>query len=259
MLWALAATGMVAYMSATFLHLGSLFKERPWMARGANIATAVGLVVHLGLVVALIVTESAAALLTVQGGVLLGGLGLAAVYLLAGWRMQLWTLGSLVLPLCALSVMASRFGHEPSTPSTDSLVLPIHIILAMLGTLAFAMAFAAAVLYVITERQLKAKRFGPWLRRLPSLDKLDTLGVRVVLAGFAVYTVAILLGFLWSWQNIGLDLEPRTLLAVLTWVIYGLIIQARLTVGWRGRKAAWLTIIGALGAVGVVLTYFLRG
>src|SRR5690606_34349557 len=112
-----------------------------------------------------------------------------------------------------------------------------------------------SVVYLVQERQLKQKRFTPWLRRFPSLDRLDTFTVRFVGAGFAIYTISLLLGFFRAWQGQGIQLDARSGLSVLTWLIYAIIIQSRITAGWRGRKAAQLIIVGAMSALGVVGVY----
>jgi ABC-type transport system involved in cytochrome c biogenesis permease subunit len=50
----------------------------------------------------------------------------------------------------------------------------------------------------------------------------------------------------WNW-------DPKEVFALVTWLIYAVLLHERLTVGWRGRRAAWLAIFGFLA----VLTTFL--
>src|SRR4029079_8329753 len=97
---------------------------------------------------------------------------------------------------------------------------------------------------LLQERQLKSKRKGDLFRRLPSLETLDDLNHRFVTWGFALFTVGLITGSflaremwgaLWSW-------EPVQVWSIITWLLYRVLVQAR-TVGWRGRKAAQLTIL----------------
>ncbi len=84
-----------------------------------------------------------------------------------------------------------------------------HVVAAILALALFAIAFGVAVMYLLQEREVKGKRFGALFSRLPSLDALDQLNQRLVRAGFAVFTVALLAGTLnasvvwksaWSWD-----------------------------------------------------------
>ena len=84
------------------------------------------------------------------------------------------------------------------------------------------------------------------------------VGDQVTLLGFFVYTLSILLGSLWAWRHLSLRLEARSFLAVLTWAVYALMIQGRITAGWQGRKAAQLTVAGTLCAVSVIVVYLAR-
>ena len=122
--------------------------------------------------------------------------------------------------------------------------LPAHVAPAFLGYAMFALASCVSLIYLLQERQLKAKRRGIF-RRLPSLETLDDLNYRCVAWGFALFTVGIVTGSLlakatwgefWSW-------EPVQVLSVLAWLLYAVLLQTR-SVGWRGRKAATLTIVG---------------
>jgi ABC-type transport system involved in cytochrome c biogenesis permease subunit len=115
---------------------------------------------------------------------------------------------------------------------------------AFLGYAVFAVAFCLSITYLLQERQLKTKRKGDLFRRLPSLETLDELNHRFVTWGFALFTLGLITGSflakemwgaLWSW-------EPVQIWSMVTWLLYAVLLQAR-TVGWRGRKAARLTIL----------------
>ena len=112
--------------------------------------------------------------------------------------------------------------------------------------------------YLLQERQLKQKKFRRWQQKLPSLDVLDRYGLRLVSVGFGLYTISLILGIYHGWQLAGVKLEPRTALSVLTWVVYAIIIQGRITAGLRGRKASKMMVFGALSSIAVVLVYLLR-
>ena len=90
---------------------------------------------------------------------------------------------------------------------------------------------------------------------MPALETLDTLGHRLVLWGFPFYTVALLLGTAEAMRSEAAGLQLRYVLAAISWVIYAVVLQARLTAGWQGKRAAILTVSGLVMAFSVVGLY----
>lgn len=134
--------------------------------------------------------------------------------------------------------------------------LPVHIALAFLGAAAFAVAGIVAVVYLIQERRLKAKKkkihkVGTGLHKLPALEVLDTVSMRLIQLGFPLMTVGLITGaiygrevsgFYWTWGLLNI-------VSVLVWILYALLLHFRLTIGWRGKKAAVLTVVGAIATL----------
>jgi len=262
MLMVLALSAALTYVAATTAHALSLFGAGTHnRSEGRALAlTLTAAVLHASVVAWLVAGNGAGVVLTIGGGVITAGLALVSAYLGLAWRLGWINIGALVSPLAALSATPALFADGPQLISgvLGNVLLVVHVSSALLGTVAFVLAFVVALLYVIQQRQLKRKRLAPWLRRLPSLERLDTMGLRIAAAGFAIYTLSIVLGSFWAWQHLSLRLEARSLLAALTWFIYALMIQGRLTAGWRGRKAALLTISGTVCALGVIVVYLSR-
>jgi ABC-type uncharacterized transport system permease subunit len=162
-------------------------------------------------------------------------------------RYHLAVLGALVSPLAFLLTLSSYIvfsGAETLPEGLRTAWLPAHEAPAFLGYAAFALAACVSLVYLAQERQVKAKRLSRF-RRMPSLETLDDLNYRCVAWGFALFTVGIVTGSLlakamwgtfWSW-------EPVQILSVLAWLLYALLLQTR-SAGWRGRRAATLTLFG---------------
>jgi cytochrome c-type biogenesis protein CcsB len=173
---------------------------------------------------------------------------IVGVYLLLQIRYQLAVLGALVSPIAFLATLSSFIfysGVERLPPELQSAWLPAHVAPAFLGYAVFAVAFCVSLVYLLQERQLKGKRHATIFRRLPSLETLDELNYRCVAWGFALFTIGIVTGSLlakvtwgefWSW-------EPVQVLSTMAWLLYAVQLQTR-AAGWRGRKAATLTIVG---------------
>jgi cytochrome c-type biogenesis protein CcsB len=92
---------------------------------------------------------------------------------------------------------------------------------------------------------------GAFYHRLPSLDLLDRVNYRSLTIGFPLLTLGIITGALWAENAWGSywQWDPKETWSLITWFIYAALVHARLTVGWRGRKAAWLSIVGFLAVL----------
>ncbi len=187
---------------------------------------------------------------------------IAAGYLLASFRYRLAAAGAFAVPAAlAALVLARVVPAEADAPRMGSLGR-IHILLSVLGVAVFALAAVLALLYLFEDRQLKRKRFGRMVGRGTPLDTLDRLALQCVSIGFPIFTIAIVTGAIWV-ARLGLlrqafALRPEYALAVVTWAAFGVLLIARLGAGWRGRRAAWLTLGGFGGAMLVLAAYFLR-
>lgn len=171
---------------------------------------------------------------------------IVGAYLLLEVWYHLAVVGALVAPLAFLltfSAYAVYSGAE--RVQGQSVWLPAHVAPAFLGYAIFVLAFFVSLLYLVQDRQLKGKRKSSMLGRLPSLETLDELNYRFVAWGFALFTVGIITGTLLAKQRWGefWTWEPVQVLSTIAWLLYALLLQTR-AAGWRGRKAATLTILG---------------
>lgn len=180
-------------------------------------------------------------------------------YLLATLRYSLEVLGAFVAPSALVILAAARL--SPSGEALPGLTLlgRIHISLATIGVAVFALATAVAIVYLIKDRNLRRKNFDSMLfRRGIALESLDLLAHRLIALGFPVFTLAIILGVAWtSKRGSGFD-RPEYPLALITWLSFAGLLVSRTTHGWRGRKAATLTILGFVSALLVFGIYFAR-
>jgi cytochrome c-type biogenesis protein CcsB len=165
----------------------------------------------------------------------------------------LFMLISLLLPARAESAPRLSASDISANPLTQ-IIFPVHITLVIASYAAFAVTFVCGLMYLIQERELKAKRFGASSERLPALNTCDEIGYRTVTIGFVLLTLGLAMGiFLGNqrdgryWHN-----DPKEVMALITWIVYLFPIHYRVTAGWRGRRAAWMSIAGF---VIVILTW----
>jgi cytochrome c-type biogenesis protein CcsB len=176
------------------------------------------------------------------------GMGIVLVFLIMELRFKIPALGSFMLPLVIVLMTPALILSgkiEELNPVLKSNWLGVHTSLTVLGDSAFAFAFIVSIMYLIQERQLKAKNLGAIFHRLPSLDIMDTLGYKALTIGWPLFTLGMLSGSIWANSAWGTywSWDPKETWSLITWVVYLVLLHLR-TIGWRGRKMAYLSIVG---------------
>lgn len=177
-----------------------------------------------------------------------GALAFTAAYLAALRKYDLRWLGLLVSISVLLTLgTAVTVLYVPSSPLVPALKSPwlvIHVSTAIIsgGVFLLANVIAAAYLY-LDNMESKGER-NVWAKRLPSLEVLDQLSYRLVAFVFPLWTFSVIAGAIWAEAAWGRywGWDPKETWAFITWVAYAAYLHARVTVGWRGRRAAWLCL-----------------
>jgi ABC-type uncharacterized transport system permease subunit len=155
-------------------------------------------------------------------------------------------LGAILLLSAAIGAAAGAATHPGGsyTEATAGWELTAHILLSM-G--AAALLFAAAVtalLLVFLDRRLRSRRVANLSGGLPPLDTLEKIMFRLVAAGFGLLTLALITGFFFVTNLFAQNLVQKTVLSLLAWLIFGVLLVGRLRFGWRGRSAVRWTLSG---------------
>jgi cytochrome c-type biogenesis protein CcsB len=174
---------------------------------------------------------------------------IVVIFFILEFRYKINLLSSFIMPIIFLLMISSSMMPreiKPLTPVLQSYWLGIHTFFAFLGNAAFAMSFGIGFMYLVQEHYVKTKRLGGLFGRLPSLQTLDEMNYRLITFGFPLFTLAIITGALWAESAWGRywNWDPREVWSLITWFIYAIILHARLVAGWRGKRAAILSIIG---------------
>ena len=180
-----------------------------------------------------------------------GALAFTFAYLVASLKYEVQWLGILITFASLLTLgTAVTLLYVPSAPLVPALKSPwlvIHVSAAIISGGVFLLANCIAAAYLILE-QMEKKRAGArpeWAMRLPKLETLDQLSYRLVALVFPLWTFAIVAGAIWAEAAWGRywGWDPKETWSFITWVGYAAYLHARVTAGWRGKRAAWLCLI----------------
>jgi cytochrome c-type biogenesis protein CcsB len=237
------------YLVGNILYLHYVVKLTPRSARLGRMFLLIGAILHGAGFVARYLAAGYLPITNLFESLSFFAFSTVCVFLAFELRYNLRVLGTFVAPVAMIFGLLSALlpGEvRPLPPVLDSNWLPIHALLLFSGYAVFAVAFGAGIMYLLMERELKAKRMGVIFKRLPSLDVLDDINNRCLKIGFPLLTLGIITGSIWAeyaWGSYW-SWDPKEVWALVTWFLYAALLHGRMTVGWRGRKAAILAIAG---------------
>jgi cytochrome c-type biogenesis protein CcsB len=177
-----------------------------------------------------------------------GALAFTGAYLGALRKYDLRWLGLFVsisvLLALGTAVTVLYVPSAPLVPALKSTWLVIHVSAAIISGGVFLLANVIAGAFLVLDSMEKKGERAAWAKRLPSLDVLDQLSYRLVAFVFPLWTFAVIAGAIWAESAWGRywGWDPKETWAFITWVAYAAYLHARVTIGWRGRRAAWLCI-----------------
>jgi cytochrome c-type biogenesis protein CcsB len=168
-------------------------------------------------------------------------------------------IGAFTMPLAFLSMAYASLSPnisdriQPLVPALKSNWLIAHVISCFIGYAAFAIAFGLSIMLILKQKD--GKNEAPFLKVFPDVKMLDELSHQMIMFGFLFLSVGIITGAVWANSAWGRywGWDPKETWSLITWFIYATLLHARFTVGWQGKRLAYLSIIGFSA---VLFTYF---
>jgi cytochrome c-type biogenesis protein CcsB len=242
---------LTLYGVATLFYLVCLFRPNPCGSTLASRVLLTGFLVHCLAVIHRFIAAKHLPITNMHESLSFFALSIVGVYLYFEYRYKVNILGSFVVPFALLICLGAGLvpaAIKPLNPALQSLWIYSHTILAFGAYAFFTISGGVAQLYLIQSHFLKKKQLGSLFLKLPSLDVLDDIGYRCLAFGFPMLTVAIITGAIWASRAWGSywSWDPKESWSLITWFIYAALLHGRLTTGWRGRRAAILTVFGFL-------------
>lgn len=178
-----------------------------------------------------------------------GALTFSLAYLVVGRKYDLRWLGLpislLVLIILGTAVTLLYRPSAPLVPALQSIWLVIHVSAAIFSGGIFLLSNTVAATYLWLDRMESKGERSAFAKRLPTLEVLDQLSYRLVALVFPLWTFAIIAGAIWAEAAWGRywGWDPKETWSFITWILYAAYLHARVTAGWKGKRAAWLSLI----------------
>ena len=236
------------YLLSTLCYIGHLISAKSAAGKAASALLTAGWVLHTATLAVRTVAAGRPPFLNLYEYVISLIWGVVLVYLVVEFTTKNKQIGAFAVPLVTLfAYMATQLPSEvnPTMPALRSAWRIPHIATAILAYSCFALAFGLSIMYIIRER---ADRKGGsfWTSRIPPTKTLDQLIYRMLAFGFMMQTALLITGAVWAqfaWGRYW-GWDPKETWALITWLIYAASLHMRVTMGWRGRKIAFVCIVG---------------
>ncbi|MCK4950962.1 MAG: cytochrome c biogenesis protein CcsA [Gammaproteobacteria bacterium] len=182
---------------------------------------------------------------------LISGL-MALLLLVASFTKPVENLGIALLPLAAINIML-----EISFPSSHiisgSWQLQAHILISIIAYSLLSIAMVQAILLAIQDQHLRNRKPGGFIQALPPLKTMESLLFQMIGIGFILLTIGLIIGTLFIEDIFAEHLAHKTILSIIAWVLFAILLWGRIKFGWRGRTAIRWTLGGFFT---LMLAYF---
>jgi ABC-type uncharacterized transport system permease subunit len=180
---------------------------------------------------------------------------IVAIVLLAALLKPVDKLGLVVFPLAALILLLKLLvPEEARTVRNHSWPMTVHIVSSVTAYAFLNIAAIQALLLALQDWCLRTRHLsGLLVRSLPALQTMESLLFQLIGAGFVLLTVSLVSGFLFLENMFAQHLAHKTILSILAWIVFAILLLGRLRAGWRGQIAIRWTLGGF---VSLMLAYF---
>lgn len=245
----------IAYLLASIYIGWALIQDKP-IHKGASLGVlVVGMLAHAALLYPHVVTLYGLNF-NLFNIISLISLFFLFFYVMFSLYRPIVSLGILAAPTALVGMLVGYIGRAPYQPLTDiSVGLEAHILLSLAAYCVLLMAAVQALFLRLQIRELKHQsihRF--WVNKLPSLQSMESLLFDMLLVGFVLLSIALGIGIIYVEDLMAQHLAHKTVFSILSWLLFGALLIGNWRAGWRGKRAASLTISAfillAIGFVG---------
>jgi cytochrome c-type biogenesis protein CcsB len=241
---------LAGYLTALLLAAANLFSSKRRFAAATTVLLSAGVIAQTVYLILRWISAGRAPFSNMFESLVLFAWAVVVVYLALRIRREIPALGAATALLAVLTLAYASTYHDstikPLMPALRSNWLAMHVFTCFLGYGAFAVAFAASVGYLVAS----AAKARPQI-----VEAFDAATAKTISFGFLFLTVGIIGGAVWANSAWGTywSWDPKETWSLITWFIYAVFLHCRFMRGWRGQRAAWISVIGFAS---VIFTYF---
>lgn len=251
-----STVAVLLYLSSTFLLGAKTFSSSELFSKTRTIALligALGIVIHAHLLYQSIILVNGFDFGFFNAISLVGWL-VALIVLLTSLFRPLENLLLLLLPIAALAILLELFIPDEHILSESlSMGLRIHILLSICAYSLLMISAVQAIMLAVQEKLIKKKHASIIMNTLPPLQVMEDLLIQIIIIGFFMLSLSLASGTMFIDDIFAQHLAHKTILSMLAWVIYAILLWGRWSAGWRGKQ---ITRWALGGFTALLLAYF---
>ena len=264
------------YLITALFYIGNLIFKKRWIGLTATAMACIALFSISMMLIARAGESGHAPFSNLYESMALFVWAMTIGYLVIEYKYKLKVLGAFVMSIAFLAMVSASMlpykykSVEPLNPALQSkwhwMVdllgkvglekyaigwLDFHVFATFIGYAAFAIAFGISVMYLIKEKYERTGKKNRLVDRFPSAKILDDISYRGIAWGFPFLGLGIVTGAVWANYAWGTywSWDPKETWSLITWFIYASYLHARVTRGWRGKRCAYLSVIGFVAVI----------
>ena len=246
------------YLATMLLYLGYWIVKKEWLGQVATILAIISTFAISMMLISRTMEAGHAPFSNLYESMTFFVWIMSIAYLIMEFKYKIRVVGAFVMAIAFIAMLATsrlpyRFQNiEPLNPALQSIWFELHVFSAFIGYAGFGLAFGMGIMYLIKSKFEERKTSHFLIDRFPTSAILDELSYKSVAWGFIFFTLgALILGAVWANKAWGTywSWDPKETWSLITWFIYAAYLHARVTRGWRGKKAAYVAIFGFLSTV----------
>lgn len=169
----------------------------------------------------------------------------AIILLVSALSKPVENLAIVALPLAAIVLLVDmRFPGERLLAEDANWALRLHVITSILAYAMLTLATVQALALAVQDSHLRSHHPGGFIRALPPLQTMESLQFELIGVGFVLLSVSLLSGFAYLEDMFAQHVVHKTILSILAWIVFAVLLWGRFRFGWRGRTAIRWTLIG---------------
>jgi cytochrome c-type biogenesis protein CcsB len=255
---ALFLIAFILYIIAAFLYFSFLFSKRDGPAKAGFKVAFLGLLIHTAALILRTFESGHAPFTNMYESLSFFAWASILAYIIIEWMYKIRKAGPyFMLIVIALMALASSplmpKEAAPLVPALQSYWLWLHVSVTLLGEAFFAVAFITSIMFLAAESGEKKKKGA---KTGLSSEKLDSISYSSIAIGFPLFTLGgLIFGMIWAQKAWGSywSWDPKETWSLITWFVFALYLHTRIVMGWKGRRSAYVAVIGFLAAL---VTYF---
>jgi ABC-type uncharacterized transport system permease subunit len=170
---------------------------------------------------------------------------IALLLMLSALTKPVENLGIVLFPFAALAIILEiRYPSVKLLGGAAAWELRVHVLISILAYSLLTLASFQALLLAIQDHHLRHRHPGGFVRALPPLQTMETLLFEMIGVGFFLLSLSLVSGFMFLEDMFHQRLVHKTVLSIIAWVVFGVLLWGRYRFGWRGRTAIIWTVAG---------------